>query len=112
MRSHHRAVTAHEAGRFADELVPVTVPGKRGKPDIVVDRDEHPRGDITVEGLGALRPIRLKVDPKSTVTAGNASGQNDGAAMCVVTTRAEAEKRGLTPLLALRSWAVTGCDPR
>ena len=111
VRSHHRAVTAHEAGKYADELVPVTVPGKRGKADIVVDRDEHPRGDATVAGLGALRPIRLKVDPNSTVTAGNASGQNDGAAMCVVTTRAEAEKRGLTALLALRSWAVTGCDP-
>jgi acetyl-CoA C-acetyltransferase len=112
VRSHRRAVAAHEAGKFADELVPVTVPGKRGKADIVVDRDEHPRGDVTVESLGALRPIRLKVDPASTVTAGNASGQNDGASMCVVTTRAEAEKRGLTPVLALRSWAVTGCDPK
>jgi acetyl-CoA C-acetyltransferase len=101
VRSHQRAVAAHEAGKFADELVPV----------IVVDRDEHPRGDVTVASLGALRPIRLKVDPTSTVTAGNASGQNDGASMCVVTTRAEAEKRGLTPVLALRSWAVTGCDP-
>ena len=111
VRSHHRAVTAHEAGKFADELVPVTVPGKRGKPDTVVDRDENPRADATVEGLGALRPIRVKLDPESTVTAGNASGQNDGAAMCVVTTRAEADKRGLAPLLALRSWAVTGCAP-
>jgi acetyl-CoA C-acetyltransferase len=111
VRSHHRAVAAHEAGKFVDELVPVTVPGTRGKPDTVVDRDEHPRADTTVERLAALRPIRLRVDPQSTVTAGNASGQNDGAAMCVVTTRADAEKRGLVPLLALRSWAVTGCDP-
>ena len=111
VRSHHRAVAAHEAGKFADELVPVTVPGKRGKPDTVVDRDENPRADATVEGLDALRPIRVKLDPESTVTAGNASGQNDGAAMCVVTTRAEADKRGLVPLLALRSWAVTGCGP-
>ena len=94
VRSHHRAVAAHEAGKFADELVPVTVPGKRGKPDTVVDRDENPRADATVEGLGALRPIRVKLDPESTVTAGNASGQNDGAAMCVVTTRAEAESTG------------------
>ena len=93
VRSHHRAVAADEAGKFADELVPVTVPGKRGKPDTVVDRDEHPRADATVEGLGALRPIRVKLDPESTVTAGNASGQNDGAAMCVVTTRAEADAR-------------------
>jgi acetyl-CoA C-acetyltransferase len=111
VRSHHRAVTAHEEGRFADELVPVTLAGKRGKPDTVVARDEHPRVDITVEKLAALRPIRIKSDDQSTVTAGNASGQNDGAALCVVTTRDEADKRGLTPLLALRSWAVTGCGP-
>ena len=111
VRSNQRAVAAHEAGKFADELVPVTVPGRRGKPDTVVDRDEHPRPDTTMETLGKLRPIRLKLDPESTVTAGNASGQNDGAALCVVTTRAEAEKRGLTPLLALKSWAVTGVAP-
>lgn len=111
LRSHQRAVAAHDAGRFADELVPVTVPGRRGRPDVVVDRDEHPRADLDLETLAALRPIRSKVDPESTVTAGNASGQNDGAALCVVTTRAEAEKRSLTPLLTLRSWAVTGCGP-
>ena len=93
VRSHQRAVAAHEAGKFADELVPVTVTGKRGKPDTVVDRDESPRADASVEALGALRAIRAKLDPESTVTAGNASGQNDGAAM--VTTRAEAESRGL-----------------
>jgi len=111
VRSHHRAVAAHDAGRFSDELVPITVPGRRGKPGAVVDRDEHPRADASIEGLAKLRPIRLEVDAEATVTAGNASGQNDGAAMCVVTTRAEAESRSLTPLLALRSWAVTGCGP-
>jgi acetyl-CoA C-acetyltransferase len=111
LRSHQRAVAAHEAGRFADEMVAVTVPGKRGRPDVVVDRDEHPRADITGETLAGLRPIRARVDAESTVTAGNASGQNDGAAMCVVSTRTAAEKHGLTPLLALRSWAVTGCRP-
>lgn len=111
VRSHQRAVSAQESGKFADELVAVTVPGKRGKPDVIVDRDEHPRSDVTVESLAALRPIRLKVDKDSTVTAGKASGQNDGAAMCMVCTRAEAERRGLTPLLALRSWAVAGCAP-
>lgn len=111
VRSHHRAVAAHDAGNFADELVTVTVSGKRGRPEIVVDRDEHPRADISVEQLAALRPIRGKVDAEATVTAGNASGQNDGAAMCVVTTRDDAEKRGLAPLLALRAWAVTGCAP-
>lgn len=111
VRSHRRAVSAHDDGRFADELIPVTIPGRRGKPDTVVDRDEHPRADITVERLAELRPIRGKADPEATVTAGNASGQNDGAALCVVTTAEEAARRGLTPLLALRSWAVTGCAP-
>ncbi len=111
VRSHQRAVVAHEAGHFADELVAVTVPGKRGKPGILVDRDEHPRADAGIESLAKLRPIRATIDPEATVTAGNASGQNDGAAMCVVTTRAEAERRSLTPLLVLRSWAVTGCGP-
>jgi acetyl-CoA C-acetyltransferase len=112
VRSHHRAVAAHDAGRFDDELVTVTVPGRRGTPDIVVDRDEHPRADVTVETLAALRPIRAKIDAEATVTAGNASGQNDGAAICVVTTREHAERRGLTPLLKLSSWAVSGCDPK
>jgi acetyl-CoA C-acetyltransferase len=111
VRSQQRAVAAHEQGRFADELVPVTVPGRRGKPDVVVDRDEHPRPGTTLEQLAVLRPVRLKLDPESTVTAGNASGQNDGAAMCVVTTPEEAERLGLQPLLALRSWAVAGVGP-
>jgi acetyl-CoA C-acetyltransferase len=105
VRSHQRAVTAHESGLFAEELVPIDVAGT------VVDRDEHPRAGITVDKLATLRPMRAKVDDEATVTAGNASGQNDGAAMCVVTTRDDAEKLGLTPMLALRSWAVTGCDP-
>lgn len=111
LRSHRRAVAAHENGSFVDEMVPVTVPGARGGADTVVDRDEHPRTDLTADKLAALRPIRSRVDAGSTVTAGNASGQNDGAAMCVVTTRAEAEKRSLEPLLTLRSWSVTGCAP-
>ena len=111
VRSQQRAGDAHDEGRFADELVPVTVPGRRGRPDVVVDRDEHPRPETTLQDLAKLRPVRLKVDEASTVTAGNASGQNDGAAMCVVTTRAEAERRGLRPLLALRSWAVAGVGP-
>jgi acetyl-CoA C-acetyltransferase len=110
-RSQQRAVEAHTAGRFAEELVPVTVPGRRGKPDIVVDRDEHPRPGTTVEDLASLRPVRQRIDSGATVTAGNASGQNDGAAMCVVTTHEEAERRGLRPLLALRSWAVAGVGP-
>jgi acetyl-CoA C-acetyltransferase len=111
LRSQQRAGAAHDEGRFADELVPVIVPGGRGRPEVVVDRDEHPRPDATAEQLARLKPVRLALDPDSTVTAGNASGQNDGAAMCVVTTRDEADRRGLTPLLALRSWAVAGVGP-
>ncbi len=111
LRSQQRAGAAHDEGRFDDELVPVTVPGGRGRPDVVVDRDEHPRPDTTAEQLARLKPVRLALDPDSTVTAGNASGQNDGAAMCVVTTLDEADRRGLTPLLALRSWAVAGVGP-
>jgi acetyl-CoA C-acetyltransferase len=111
VRSQQRWGAAQAAGKFADELVPVTVPGTRSTPDVVVDTDEHARPDTTLEQLAALRPVRLKIDPESTVTAGNASGQNDGAAMCVVTTREEAEKRGLRPLLAVKSWAVAGVGP-
>jgi acetyl-CoA C-acetyltransferase len=110
-RSQQRAVAAHEAGRFADELVPVTVPGRRGKPELVVDRDEHPRPGTTAADLARLTPVRAELDPDATVTAGNASGQNDGAAMCVVTSRDEAQRRGLRPMLTLRSWAVAGVGP-
>jgi acetyl-CoA C-acetyltransferase len=111
VRSHERAVAAQESGAFDAELVPVTVPAGRRTPEVVVDRDEHPRPGTTLASLASLRPVRARIDEASTVTAGNASGQNDGAAMCVVTTRDEAERRGLTPLLALRSWAVSGVAP-
>ena len=111
VRSQQRAGAAQAEGRFDAELVPVTVPGRRGRPDTVVDRDEHPRPDTTLDQLAGLRAVRRGIDPESTVTAGNASGQNDGAALCVVTTRDEAERRGLEPLLTLRSWAVAGVGP-
>ena len=107
--SHQRAVAAHDEGRFADEIVPVTVPSRKG--DVVIDRDEHPRPDVSLEGLAALRAVRLKVDPDSTVTAGNASGQNDGAAACLVTTPERAEALGLRPLARLVSWAAAGVAP-
>ncbi|HEY9337221.1 MAG TPA: acetyl-CoA C-acyltransferase, partial [Kribbella sp.] len=84
--------------------------GRRGTSTLVT-ADEHPRADTSLEGLAALRPVMLAQDPGATVTAGNASGQNDGAAVCVVTTREEAERRGLRPLVALRSWAVAGVGP-
>lgn len=109
VRSHRRAAAAQERGVFAEEIVPVTVPGRRG--DTVVDRDEHIRPDSSVEKLAGLRPILGKGDPDATVTAGNASGQNDGAAICVVTTPEQAAELGLRPLVRLVSWAVAGVPP-
>jgi acetyl-CoA C-acetyltransferase len=109
VRSHRRAAAAQAEGRFADEIVPVTVPGR--KADTVVDRDEHIRPDSTVVVLARLRPIMGRTDPQATVTAGNASGQNDGAAVCVVTSPEKAAELGLRPLLRLVSWAVAGVPP-
>ncbi|MBJ7453185.1 MAG: acetyl-CoA C-acetyltransferase [Blastococcus sp.] len=110
VRSHQRAAAAVEAGRFADEIVPVTVKGRKG--DTVVDRDEHIRPDANVETLARLRPIMGKADDEATVTAGNASGQNDGAAVCIVTTPEKAAELGLRPLAKLVSWSVAGVPPR
>jgi acetyl-CoA C-acetyltransferase len=110
LRSHQRAVAAQREGRFADELVPVTVPQRRGE-FVVVDTDEHPRPDTTLASLAALRPILGRGDDQATVTAGNASGQNDGAAVCLVTTRERAEALGLRPLARLVTWAVAGVPP-
>jgi acetyl-CoA C-acetyltransferase len=111
LRSHQRAVAAQEAGRFDDEIVPVEVTDRRGDAT-VVDRDEHPRADTSLESLARLRPVLHRQDPEATVTAGNASGQNDGAAACLVTTRAIAEQLGLTPMARLVAWAVAGVPPR
>jgi len=111
VQSHQRAVAAQTGGRFAEEIVTVTVPQRRGEP-VVVDTDEHPRPETTVESLAKLRPIRLKADPDSTVTAGNASGQNDGAAACIVTTTERAQSLSLRPLARMVSWAVAGVPPR
>jgi acetyl-CoA C-acetyltransferase len=108
--SHRKAVAAQNNGVFAQEIVPVSVPARRG-PAVVIDTDEHPRADTTIESLAALRPIRVKVDPESTVTAGNASGQNDGAAACIVTTPARAAELGLRPLARLAGWGVSGLEP-
>ncbi|MGY1745613.1 acetyl-CoA C-acetyltransferase [Blastococcus sp. SYSU D00695] len=110
VRSHQRAAAATEAGRFAEEIVPVTVKGRKG--DTVVDRDEHIRPDANVETLAKLRPIMGRQDDEATVTAGNASGQNDGAAVCVVTTPEKAAELGLRPLARLVSWAVAGVPPK
>jgi acetyl-CoA C-acetyltransferase len=107
--SHQRAVAAQTEGRFKDEVVPVTVTSRRG--ESVVDSDEHPRSDISMEALGRLRPVMQQADADATVTAGNASGQNDGAAVCIVTTREQADQLGLRPLARLVTWGVAGVEP-
>ena len=105
-QSQTRAEAAQTSGAFKDEIVPVTV--KTRKEEIVVDSDEHPRHGTTVESLGKLRPAFAK---EGSVTAGNASGINDGAAAVVLMTAAEAEKRGIEPLARIKSWATEGIDP-
>ena len=110
VQSHQRAVAAQRSGVFAQEIVPVAVPQRRGDP-VLVDADEHPRADTSMESLARLRPVRLGVDPDATVTAGNASGQNDGAAVCIVTTPERASALGLRPLARVVSWAVAGVPP-
>jgi acetyl-CoA C-acetyltransferase len=107
LRSQQATADAVAKGLFNDEIVGVEVPGRRE----VVIADEHPRPETTLDSLARLRPIRAGIDPNATVTAGNASGQNDGAAMCVVTSRDGAERHGLRQMLRLRSWAVAGVDP-
>jgi acetyl-CoA C-acetyltransferase len=105
-RSQMKAEAAQKAGRFKDEIVPVTVRTRRG--DTVIDADEHPKHGTTVEVLAKLRPA---FDKNGTVTAGNASGINDGAAAVALMTAAEADKRGLRPLGRIVSWATAGVDP-
>ncbi len=107
--SHQRAVAAQKNGVFAAEIIPVTVRTSHGED--VVDTDEHPRADASMETLGRLKPILWKQDPESTVTAGNASGQNDAASMCVVTTPEKAAELGLTPMVRLVSWGLAGVPP-
>ena len=104
--SQRKAGEAQKAGRFADEIAPVTVKGRKG--DTVVEKDEYPKPETTMEILAKLRPAFSK---DGTVTAGNASGINDGAAAIVVMSASEAAKRGLTPLARIASWATAGVDP-
>ncbi|XVQ10084.1 acetyl-CoA C-acetyltransferase [Spirillospora sp. CA-255316] len=108
--SHRRAVKAQVDGILAEEIIPTAVRTRGG--EVVIDTDEHPRADTSLESLGGLKPILRASDPEATVTAGNSSGQNDGAAMCVVTTPEGAERLGLRPLVRLVSWAVAGVEPR
>jgi len=109
LRSQQRASAAVADGRFVDEIVPVTVPGRKGP--TVVDADETPRADAGLAALAALRPIMQKTDADATVTAGNASGQNDAAAACIVTTPERAAQLGLVPLVRLVTWARAGVEP-
>ncbi|MAK34142.1 MAG: acetyl-CoA C-acyltransferase [Acidiferrobacter sp.] len=104
--SQQKAEAAQQAGRFNDEIVPVTIKGRKG--DTIVDTDEHPRHGTTVESLSGLRPA---FDKEGSVTAGNASGLNDGAAAAVLMSAAAAADRGITPLARIVSWATAGVDP-
>ncbi|MGF1237368.1 acetyl-CoA C-acetyltransferase [Streptomyces sp. 2-6] len=110
LTSHQRAVAAQESGVFAEEIVPVPVRTEKG--ETLVDTDEHPRADASPESLGRLRPVLAEEDPEATVTAGNASGQNDAAAVCVVTHPDRAAGLGLRPLVRLVSWGVAGVAPK
>ncbi|MFH1806949.1 MAG: acetyl-CoA C-acetyltransferase [Pseudomonadota bacterium] len=104
--SQNKAEAAQKAGRFKDEIVPVTIKDRKG--ETVVDTDEYPRHGASVEGMAKLRPA---FDKEGTVTAGNASGINDGAAALIVMSADEAAKRGLKPLATIKSWATAGVDP-
>lgn len=109
VRSHQRAVAAQKDGLLAETIIPVTVTSRSG--DEVIDTDEHPRADTSVESLAKLKPVLGKSDPDATVTAGNSSGQNDAASMCLVTTREKAVALGLRPLVRMVSWGVAGVAP-
>ncbi|MDJ0350989.1 acetyl-CoA C-acetyltransferase [Cryobacterium sp. PH29-G1] len=108
VESQRRALAAVADGRFLDEIVPVSVPGRKG--EVVVSVDETPR-ETTLDALAGLKPIMGKTDAAATVTAGNASGQNDAAAACIVTTPERAAELGLVPLVRLAAWARAGVDP-
>ncbi|KQS68911.1 acetyl-CoA C-acetyltransferase [Modestobacter sp. Leaf380] len=110
VRSHERAVAAIEGGLFEAETIPVAVPQRKGDP-VLTTRDEHPRPGTTVESLARLRPILAGTIDGATVTAGNSSGQNDAAAVAIVTTQAKADALGLRPLARLVSWSLAGVEP-
>ena len=105
--SQAKAVAAQEAGRFDDEIAPVTIPQRKGDP-VVFARDEYPRAGTTAEGLAKLRPA---FSGDGTVTAGNASGLNDGAAVVLVMSASRAKALGLTPIATVKSYASAGVDP-
>lgn len=106
VRSHQRAAAAWEAGRFADEIVPVKVPQRKGDP-VLFTRDEGFRADATTDSMGKLRVLM----PNGTVTAGNASQQNDASAACLIVAEDKLAELGLTPMATLVGWAAAGCEP-
>ena len=106
LRSHQRAVAAQTEGRFDKEIVGVPVPQRRGDP-VPFEKDEGPRADTNMETLARLRPVMRD----GSVSAGNASSQNDAASVCLVVGEDKLEELGLTPMAYLRGWAVTGCHP-
>lgn len=107
--SHSRAVAAQQNGTFDEEIVGVAVNSRDGEQ--IIAKDEHPRPETTVESLSHLRPVMGRLDDEATVTAGNASGQNDAASVCIVTHADLARELGLEPFARLRSWALTGVEP-
>ncbi|ANP37541.1 MULTISPECIES: acetyl-CoA C-acetyltransferase [Rhodobacterales] len=109
VESHRRAVAAQDGGLFDDEIIPVSVKSRKGEETF--SKDEHPRPEATMESMAKLRPIRGGIDSQATVTAGNASGQNDGASAAIITTRAIAEELGLKAYARIKSWAVAGVGP-
>lgn len=107
VNSQNKAEAAQTAGKFKDEIAAVTIKGRKG--DTVVEDDEYIKHGVTIEGISKLRPA---FDKEGTVTAANASGINDGAAVAVLMSEAEAEKRGVTPMARIVSWATAGVDPQ
>ncbi|CAN7337201.1 acetyl-CoA C-acetyltransferase [Rhizobium sp. LjRoot30] len=105
--SQNKAEAAQKAGRFKDEIIPFTIQTRKG--DIIVDQDEYIRAGATLDAMAKLRPA---FDKEGTVTAGNASGINDGAAATVLMSEAEAVRRGIQPLVRIASWATAGVDPQ
>jgi acetyl-CoA C-acetyltransferase len=106
LRSHQRAVAAQESGKFESQIVPIEIPQRRGDPKIF-DKDEGPRGDSSMEVLSRLRPVMKD----GTVSAGNASSQNDAASVCLLVAEDKLEELGLEAMGFLKGWVVTGCHP-
>lgn len=112
VESHRRAAAAVENGHFENEIVPVNIPASKKVPAHTINSDAHIRPDAALQSLAKLTPVMHSHDSEATVTAGNASGQNDGAAACIVTTRSKAEELGLEAFARIAGWGLAGVDPR